>query len=151
MTPTAFSLVRDNNGLTQIAFAGQLAERELLAFETDLRVQLSAAPAQGLDIVIDLSAITDFSHECRDVLVRVHQFVATRARSLVLVANQPATRGLALWMSHMAGDRSARIASSATEAVMLAKQSNSQSLPPPLESHIRELAGVESTRTGTRA
>lgn len=140
MTTPAFSLVRANNGLTRITLRGHLKELDLLAFETDLRVQLSATPAQSLDVVIDLSAIVDFCHECRDVLVRIHQFMLTRARNIVIVADQPATRGLALWMTHMAGDRGGKITPCAETAASLVVGPRVSSLPPPLESHIRALA-----------
>lgn len=143
MTIPALSLVRANNGLTRVTLVGRLKEADLLAFETELRVQLSAAPELSLDVVIDLSGITDFCHECRDILVRIHQFALTRSRNIVIVANQPSTRGLALWMMHMAGDRGAKITPCAETATSLVLEPRVSSLPPPLESHIRALAPID--------
>jgi anti-anti-sigma regulatory factor len=141
-------LVRDGNGLTRITCRGRLSEAAVLEFETELRVQLNGAKAQSLDVVIDLSAVTDFCHDCRDVLVRVHQFALTRARNVVIVANQPATRGLALWMMHMAGDRGASIAPSIDDALSLVLAPRTSSLPPPIESHIRALYPATALDTG---
>lgn len=138
--------MRDGNGLTQITCMGSLKEAELLAFETEVRVQLSATPARSLDVVFNLSAVTDFCHDCRDILVRIHQFALTRARDVVIVANQPATRGLALWMMHMAGDRGATITPSHNDAVSLVSARRASSLPPPIESHIRSLVPIDTER-----
>ncbi len=135
--------MRDGNGLTRITCRGRLSEAAVLAFETDLRVQLNGAKPQSLDVIIDLSAVTDFCHDCRDVLVRIHQFALTRARNVVIVANQPATRGLALWMMHMAGDRGATIAPTVEVALSMVRVPRASSLPPPIESHIRALAPIE--------
>lgn len=88
----------------ELQVAGSLDEVSALEWERELRTQLRHCEAQSLEILVSLDAMTDYSLQGREVLVRIQAFLGTKAVSTAYVADTPERRALALWVRHHVTD-----------------------------------------------
>jgi hypothetical protein len=74
--------------------------------ERETRADLMLVVRPSLRVLWDLSTLESYSLEARVVVVRLQQFLSTKALRTAYVANTPSARSLALWAARM-GDQSA--------------------------------------------
>ena len=96
-----FVILRKAADQLDVELAGELNERSLVACEAEVRTQLSVAKPGCVKVLVDLAAAQGYSLEARDALVALQRYLGGKAAQTAYVANSPAGRGLALWVTHM--------------------------------------------------
>ena len=110
MANTCFQLFRSASHTLTLQLSGDLDEAGALHCERDTRADLTLVVRPSLRVLWDLSALTSYSLESRLVVVRLQQFLSTKALRTAYVATTPAARSLALWAARMGGQSAACIA-----------------------------------------
>lgn len=110
MPHARFQLFRSASHTLTLQLSGDLDEAVALHCERDTRADLTLVVRPSLRVLWDLSALHGYSLEARVVIVRLQQFLSTKALRTAYVANTPAARSLALWAARMGGQPSACIA-----------------------------------------
>ena len=95
-----FVVIRRAADQLAVELSGELSEHTLVSCEAEARVQLSVAKP-GVKVLIDLLEVRGYSLEARDGLVALQTHLGSKAGRTAFVADSPAGRGLALWVSHM--------------------------------------------------
>jgi hypothetical protein len=101
MAGSRFQIHRRTADRLDIELAGELDERIVLACEAEVRAQLSLAKAGGMSIAIDLLGLDGYSLAARDQLVALQRVLGDKAAQTAFVVRSSASRGLALWITHM--------------------------------------------------
>lgn len=117
MTDLPYALSRPSEGALQIQLRGELSEHWLLDFEHALRSRTRGARDGSLAVLVDLSAVEDYSVEARTLLVRALAHLEPRTGRVAYVAAEAGPRALAMWVSRMATPGKSRIVSGAPEAL----------------------------------
>lgn len=99
-----FVVIRSAADQLVVELAGDLSERTLVSCEAEARVQLSVAKP-GVKVLVDLLEARGYSLEARDGLVVLQTHLGSKASQTAYVADSPAGRGLALWVSHMSASQ----------------------------------------------
>ena len=110
MANARFQLYRSASHALTLHLSGDLDETVALHCERDTRADLMLVVRPSLHVLWDLSALSGYSLESRVVVVRLQQFLSTKALRTAYVANTPAARSLALWAARMGGQSAACIA-----------------------------------------
>jgi hypothetical protein len=110
MANARFQLFRSASHTLTLQLCGDLDEAVALHCERDVRADLMLVVRPSLRVLWDLSALDSYSLESRVVLVRLQQFLSTKALRTAYIATTPAARSLALWAARMGGQSSACIA-----------------------------------------
>jgi hypothetical protein len=110
MANSSFQLFRSASHTLTLQLSGDLDEAVALHCERETRADLTLVVRPSLRVLWDLSALSSYSLESRVVVVRVQQFLSTKALRTAYVANTPAARSLALWAARMGGQSAACIA-----------------------------------------
>jgi hypothetical protein len=103
MANTCFQLFRSASHRLTLQLSGDLDEAVALHCEREMRADLMLVVRPSLRVLWDLSALRSYSLESRVVVVRMQQFLSTKALRTAYVANTPAARSLALWAARMGG------------------------------------------------
>jgi hypothetical protein len=106
MANTCFQLFRSASQTLTLQLSGDLDEATALHCERETRADLQLVVRPSLRVLWDLSALDSYTLESRVVVVRLQQFLSTKALRTAYVANSQAARSLALWAARM-GDQSA--------------------------------------------
>jgi hypothetical protein len=106
MANARFQLFRSAAQALTLQLSGDLDESVALHCERETRADLTLVAQPSLRVLWDLRALESYSLESRVVVVRLQQFLSTKALRTAYVANTPAARSLALWAARM-GDQSA--------------------------------------------
>jgi hypothetical protein len=96
-----FAIWRNAADRLELGLWGELAERDLLSCEAEVRAQLSVTKAGGVQVLVDLLDIDGYSLQARDALVALQRFLGAKASQTAFIADSTRGRGLALWISHM--------------------------------------------------
>ena len=96
-----FVILRKAADQLEVELAGELSERTLVACEAEVRAQLSVIKPGCVKVLIDLVSVQGYSLEARDGLVALQRHLGNKAAQTAYVAESPAGRGLALWITHM--------------------------------------------------
>jgi hypothetical protein len=96
-----FVILRRAADQLEVELAGELSERTLAACEAEVRTQLSVIKPGCVKVLIDLMVVQDYSLEARDSLVALQRHLGIKAAQTAYIADSPAGRGLALWITHM--------------------------------------------------
>jgi hypothetical protein len=99
---TATDIRRVSPDRLEVQAVGSLDETRVLEWERELRTQLRHCEPETLGILLSLEAMTDYSLQAREVLVRVQTFLGGKASCTAYVADTPERRALALWVRHHA-------------------------------------------------
>lgn len=110
MANTCFQLFRSASHTLTLQLSGDLDEAVALHCERETRADLMLVVRPSLRVLWDLSELSSYSLESRVVIVRMQQFLSTKALRTAYVANTPAARSLALWAARMGGQSAACIA-----------------------------------------
>jgi hypothetical protein len=110
MANARFQLFRSASDSLTLQLSGDLDESVAMHCERETRADLMLVMRPSLRVMWDLSALQSYSLESRVVVVRLQQFLSTKALRTAYVANTPAARSLALWAARMGGQPSACIA-----------------------------------------
>jgi hypothetical protein len=110
MTTPGFRLYRNASHRLTIELAGEIDEETALYCERETRADLALVPDGSLRVVWDLSGVSGYSLDARVVLVRLQQFLASKAQRTAYVACEPTARSLALWAARMGDEARACIA-----------------------------------------
>lgn len=97
-----FDIRRVGPDRLELQIGGSLGEAWALEWERELRTQLRHCQAYSIGVLISLEAMTDYTLQARDVLVRVQAFLDEKANSTAYVADTPERRALAAWVRHHA-------------------------------------------------
>lgn len=106
MANARFQLFRSASQTLTLQLSGDLDESVALHCERDARADLMLVVRPSLRVLWDLRALDSYSLESRVVVVRLQQFLSTKALRTAYVANTQSARSLALWAARM-GDQSA--------------------------------------------
>jgi len=106
MANSRFQLFRSASQTLTLQLSGDLDEGVALHCERDARADLTLVVRPSLRVLWDLRALESYSLESRVVVVRLQQFLSTKALRTAYVANTQSARSLALWAARM-GDQSA--------------------------------------------
>jgi hypothetical protein len=87
-----------------VELAGELSECTLVTCEAEARAQLSVAKP-GVKVLLNLVDVQGYSLEARDCLVVLQRHLGSKAIQTAYVADSVASRGLALWVSHMSNNQ----------------------------------------------
>jgi len=101
MSAGRFVILRKAADQLEVELAGELSERTLLTCEAEVRAQLSVTKPGGVKVLIDLMSVKGYSLEARDGLVALQRHLGNKAAQTAYIADSPAGRGLALWITHM--------------------------------------------------
>lgn len=110
MANASFQLFRSASHSLTLQLSGDLDEAVALHCERETRADLMLVSRPSLRVLWDLSTLHSYSLESRVVVVRLQQFLSTKALRTAYVANNPSARSLALWAARMGGQPSACIA-----------------------------------------
>ena len=110
MANASFQLFRSASHSLTLRLSGDLDEAVALHCERETRTDLMLVVRPSLRVLWDLSALQSYSLESRVVVVRLQQFLSTKALRTAYVANTAAARSLALWAARMGGQPTACIA-----------------------------------------
>jgi hypothetical protein len=110
MANTCFQLFRSASHTLTVQLCGDLDEAVALHCEREARADLTLVVRPTLRVLWDLSELRSYSLESRVVVVRLQQFLSTKALRTAYVAKTPAARSLALWAARMGGQSAACIA-----------------------------------------
>ena len=110
MANTCFQLFRSASHTLTLQLSGDLDEAVALHCERDTRADLMLVVQPTLRVLWDLSALRSYTLESRVVVVRLQQFLSTKALRTAYVANTAPARSLALWAARMGGQSAACIA-----------------------------------------
>jgi len=97
-----FDIRRVSPDRLELQIAGSLEEAWALEWERELRTQLRHCKPYSIGVLISLEAMTDYTLQARDVLVRVQAFLDEKANCTAYVADTPERRALAAWVRHHA-------------------------------------------------
>jgi hypothetical protein len=110
MANTRFQLFRSASHTLTLQLSGDLDEAVALHCERETRADLTLVMRPSLRVLWDLSALRSYSLESRVVVVRLQQYLSTKALRTAYIANTAAARSLALWAARMGGQSAACIA-----------------------------------------
>jgi hypothetical protein len=110
MTSPGFRLYRNASRRLTIELAGEIDESTALYCERETRADLALVADASLRVVWDFSAVTGYSLDARVVLVRLQQFLTSKAERTAYVAVEATARSLALWAARMGDEARACIA-----------------------------------------
>jgi hypothetical protein len=96
-----FVILRKAADQLEVELAGELSEHTLVSCEAEVRTQLSVIKPGCVRVLIDLTSVQGYSLEARDGLVALQRHLGNKAAQTAYIADSPAGRGLALWITHM--------------------------------------------------
>ena len=86
-----------------LRLSGEIDEETVLGCEREARMRIALVQRGSLQILWDLRDVESYTFDARIVLVRLQRFLALKAARTVYVASELASRSLATWAAHMAG------------------------------------------------
>ncbi|MFI5308192.1 MAG: hypothetical protein ACHQ53_12605 [Polyangiales bacterium] len=101
MAAGRFKVCRKAADRLDVELAGELVEDVIVACEAEVRAQLCVVKQGGVRIAIDLLGLESYSLTARDQLVALQRFLGERAGQTAFLVGSSASRGLALWITHM--------------------------------------------------
>jgi hypothetical protein len=101
MAAGRFKVCRRAADRLDVELAGELEEDVILACEAEVRAHLCVVKQGGVRITIDLLGLESYSLTARDQLVALQRFLGERAGQTAFLVGSSASRGLALWITHM--------------------------------------------------
>jgi phage-related tail protein len=110
-------VTRSSASRLEIAFSGDLTERDVAAAEAEARALLSAAKAGTVALVVDLRGLRGANPVARDALVALQLAVGGKLGQSAYVADSAAGRGLSLWIRHTLQDQVVKSFSTHEDAV----------------------------------
>jgi len=144
MTSPGFRLYRNASHRLTIELAGEIDEDTALYCERETRADLALVADGSLRVVWDFSGVSGYSLDARVVLVRLQQFLTSKAERTAYIASEPTARSLALWAARMGDEARACIAADreAAEAWLIDRGAEARGSFEPL-------AGIRAFRART--